>query len=62
MVLFVTQHHRQRCTMMTTDQVIGDFAADFSFSNGSTAVQENECSEHADKEWWGDKVLSNNAK
>ena len=35
--------------MMTNDQVIGDFAAAFSTSNGSAAVRENERSKHADE-------------
>ena len=61
-VSFATQHHRQRCTMMTNDQVIGDFAAAFSTTDGSAAVQENERSEHADEVRWRDQTLSDNAK
>ena len=48
--------------MMTNDQVIGDFAAAFSTTDGSAAVQENERSEHADEVRWRDQTLSDNAK
>ena len=61
-MLFAAQHHWQWCTLMSNDQVIGDFAADFSAANGVAAVQKNEHSEHANEVQQCDKTLSNNAK
>ena len=60
-VSFALQHHRQRCTMLTNEQVIGDFAAAFSGADEPATAQENARNERADEMRWRDQILNENA-